>query len=52
MQKHDRYWDADAAFRAVQLKVAITQWLHLHQKEGLYQEEKKNSKNIGQKSFN
>jgi hypothetical protein len=31
---------ADAAFRAVQLKVAITRWLRLHQKEGLYQEEK------------
>jgi len=30
----------DAAFRAVQLKVAITRWLRLHQKEGLYQEEK------------
>jgi hypothetical protein len=23
----------DAAFRATQLKVAITRWLHLHQKE-------------------
>jgi hypothetical protein len=31
---------ADAAFRAVQLKVAVTRWLHLYQKEGLYQEEK------------
>jgi hypothetical protein len=31
---------ADAAFRAVQPKVAITRWLRLHQKEGLYQEEK------------
>ncbi len=30
----------DAAFRAVQLKVAVTRWLRLHQKEGLYQEEK------------
>jgi hypothetical protein len=32
---------ADAAFRAVQLKVVITRWLRLrlHQKEGLYQEE-------------
>jgi hypothetical protein len=29
----------DAAFRATQLKVAITQWLHLHQKEGPCQEE-------------
>jgi hypothetical protein len=31
---------ADAAFRAVQLKVAITRWLRLHIKEGLYQVEK------------
>ncbi len=31
---------ADAAFRAVQLKVAIPRWLRLHQREGLYQEEK------------
>jgi hypothetical protein len=31
---------ADAAFRAVHLKVAIPRWLRLHQKEGLYQEEK------------
>ncbi len=31
---------ADAAFRAVQLKVAIPWWLRLYQKEGLYQEEK------------
>jgi hypothetical protein len=30
---------ADAAFRARQLKVAITRWLRFHQKEGLYQEE-------------
>ncbi len=30
----------DAAFSAVQLKVAIPRWLCLHQKEGLYQEEK------------
>jgi hypothetical protein len=30
----------DAAFRAVQLKVAITRWLGLHKKEWLYQEEK------------
>jgi hypothetical protein len=31
----------DAAFRAVQLKVAITRLLCLHQKkEGMYQEEK------------
>jgi hypothetical protein len=29
----------DAAFRATQLKVAITRWLHLHPKEGLCQEE-------------
>jgi hypothetical protein len=27
------------AFRATKLKVAITQWLHFHQKEGLCQEE-------------
>ncbi len=31
---------ADAACRAVQLKVAIIRWLRLHKKEGLYQEEK------------
>jgi hypothetical protein len=31
---------ADAAFRAVHLKVAIPRWLHLRQKEELYQEEK------------
>jgi hypothetical protein len=31
---------SDAAFRAVQLKVAITLWLRLHQKEWLYREEK------------
>ncbi len=30
---------ADVAFKATQLKVAITRWLHLHQKEGLCQEE-------------
>jgi hypothetical protein len=30
----------DAAFRAVQLKVAITRLLCLRQKEGLYQKEK------------
>ncbi len=33
------YCAADAAFRATQLKVAITRWLNLHQKEGLCQEE-------------
>jgi hypothetical protein len=31
---------ADDASRALQLKVAITRWLRLHKKEGLYQEEK------------
>jgi hypothetical protein len=35
----DDYCAADAAFRAPQLKVAITRWLHLYQKEGLCQEE-------------
>jgi hypothetical protein len=29
----------DDAVRATQLKVPITRWLHLHQKEGLCQEE-------------
>ncbi len=37
---HDHGCAADADFRAVQLKVAITRWLCLHQKEGLYQEKK------------
>jgi hypothetical protein len=30
----------DAAFRAVELKVAITRWLYLHQKEGLFKRRK------------
>jgi hypothetical protein len=38
---------ADAAFRAVQLSVATPLWLPLHQKEGLYQEEKITARLLG-----
>ena len=44
---------AVAAFRVIQLKVAINRWLHLHQKEGLCEEENiTDSKNVGEMSCN